>query len=344
MNIIIITICVIVFITCVSVLYINKKDYFKMILPPLKFQDSSEFVYILYSYNTSLEPLTGELKIYEKGNKIPDIFIYNPRIITPVRNQENCGACWAFVIASLIADCISVKIIRFKKNLSVQELLTCYPNTDGCEGAKVEDVLKWLEESQFKISINDNYEPANKNKCLKFSEIGINIVKNSVISLCKYIEKESGVDKKDEVILSQNIYNMKTYILNNGPIYSAISVYSDFPIFNGLGIYKTSSKDFLGGHALEIVGWCDKGVDLRENYKDGYWVCKNSWGNKWAKFYDYPGYCAILMGQNECGIESRAGAAEPDVKYVKRGSNIVDILTITSFPQLLLNNQLKKNM
>ena len=48
------------------------------------------------------------------------------------------------------------------------------------------------------------------------------------------------------------------------------------------------------------------------------------------------------MGRNECGIESRAGAAEPDVEYVKRSSDVVDILTITSFPQLILNNNFKK--
>lgn len=341
MNIIIITTCIIIFIISI-ILFIYNKDNFRTIIPPMKFQDASELVYLLYSYNTSLSPLKSQLKQYEKGNKLPDIFIYNPRIITPVRNQQDCGACWAFVIASLLADYISVKIVRFRENLSVEELLTCYPDTNGCEGAKVEDVLKWLEKSQFKISINDNYEPVDTNKCVKLSEVGINVLENSVISLCKYIDIESDIEEKTKDILDQNIYNMKSYIVNHGPIYSTISIYSDFPTFNGIGVYKTNSKDFLGGHALEIVGWCDKGVDLRENYKEGYWVCKNSWGKKWAKYYDYPGYCAILMGRNECGIESRAGAAEPDVKYVKRSSDVVDILTITSFPQLLLNNNFKK--
>ena len=341
---IIIAIFIIVFSIAILLYYIYNKDNFRMILPPLKFQDASELIYILYEYNTSLSPLKSRIKDYKKSDIMPEIFIYNPLIITPVRDQKNCGACWAFVIASLLADYISVKIVTFKKNLSVQELLSCYPNTDGCEGANVEDVLKWLEKSQFKISINDNYEPVNRNKCVKFSKIGINIMENSVISLCKFINTESKINKKDQVTLEQNIYNMKSYILNKGPIYSTISIYSDFPTFNGLGVYKTNSTDFLGGHALEIIGWCDAGVDLRDEYKEGYWVCKNSWGSDWAKLYDYPGYCAIRMGYNECGIESRAGAAEPDVLYLKRNSNVTNILTITSFPQLLLNKHFKKNI
>ena len=325
----------------VVILYIYKKDNFRMIIPPLKFQDASELLYILYSYNTSLSPLKAEIKEYKKTDVLPSIFIYNPLIITPVRDQKNCGACWAFVIASLLADYISVKIVRFKKNLSVQELLTCYPDTDGCVGAKVEDVLYWLEKSQFKISINDNYEAVDRNKCIKFSKIGVNVMKNSVISLCKFTDIESKITPENENIIKQNIHNMKSYILTKGPIYSTISVYSDFPTFNGLGVYKAKSEDFLGGHALEIIGWCDKGVDLREHYKEGYWVCKNSWGVKWSKMYDYPGYCAIRMGYNECGIESRAGAAEPDVEHVERNNDISDLLTITTFPQLLLNKQFK---
>jgi hypothetical protein len=50
------------------------------------------------------------------------------------------------------------------------------------------------------------------------------------------------------------------------------------------------------------------------------------------------------MGYNECGIESRAGAAEPDVIHSERNSNVTNILTITSFAQLLLNKHFTKNI
>jgi hypothetical protein len=310
---------------------IYKKECYSRKFPPL-----IASVHRFYNIAvTPLKPLESPIVKYKPGMYLPEIFIYNSKYLTPVRDQGRCGACWAFVIAGLLADCVTIRIIKFSKNLNVQQLLSCYKEVPGCDGAAPEDVLIWLEKTGFKISIDDQYLQS-VSKCT-ISNKGISVQKNSVSSLCTYLQDESIINptKEQQDILKQNIYAMKVHIRSLGPIYSSISVYNDFFRFKGDRVYSKKSDEFIGGHAVEIVGWCDAGVDLRQKFRDGYWVCKNSWGKKWASSYDFPGYFAIKMGTNECGIESRTGAADPNVEYLLRDDKFAGEIAYTSYKELL---------
>lgn len=88
-------------------------------------------------------------------------------------------------------------------------------------------------------------------------------------------------------------------LYQNGPFGVAFSVYSDFPAYKG-GIYKHTYGSYLGGHAVEVVGWgTENGVK--------YWKIKNSWNAAWGM----NGYFKILRGSNECGIEQAGSAGAP---------------------------------
>ena len=286
---------------------------------------------------TPLVAVKAEYKQYSNDKiKLPEIFIYNPLYLSPVRKQGRCGACWAFVITSMLSDDVTIRIGNFGKSLDAQQLLSCYNNGDlGCGGASPEDVLKWMEKVNFKLRISDEYY-GKRTKCIQ-TESGISVAKGSIKSLCEYIEDESlhDTDNRYDKILQKNITNMKTSIASSGTIFATISVYSDFIVFKGNSVYIKKSDKFIGGHSVQIIGWCDKGIDKRIGFTDGYWVCKNSWGTGWSKFYDFPGYFAIKMGSNECGIESRTGNANPNVNYFL-GPGIIDKkLVCTTYKRLL---------
>ena len=128
---------------------------------------------------------------------------------------------------------------------------------------------------------------------------------------------------------------MKMQLIKNGPFFGSLKIYSDFFNFPGDKVYTQGSGESIGGHAIEIIGWVDKGVDLREGFQSGYWVCKNSWGNGWAPGYDFYGHFAIRMGTNECGIESRSGCAETNVDYLLAGEKIPDYFVYSSYINFL---------
>lgn len=288
-----------------------------------------------YKVNTPLKPLISPLKMFEKDKVLPNIYIYNPKYFSPVRDQgSKCGGCWAFVICAMLSDSVTIKILKFGKNLNVQQLISCYPE-DGCDGAAPEDALLWLEKNNFKISIGNQYlEVASK--CEK-SETGITVEKNSVKSLCEYIKRECIINptQEESKLIKDNIYIMKMQLLKSGPFFGSISVYQDFFNFKGDKVYIKQSGQFIGGHAITIVGWCDKGVDQRAGFEEGYWVCKNSWSTNWAAEYDFPGYFAIKMGSNECGIEGRSGCAEANVEHVIEDKKIPSEFVFNKYIDLI---------
>ena len=291
---------------------------------------------------TPLKPLISPLKKYALNNKLPYIYIYNPKYFSPVRDQGICGDCWALTICSLLSDNVTRKIFKFGKNLSVQQLLSCYPSgTDPCDGQVPEDVLIWLEKTGFKLSISD---AISLSTCVP-TDVGIDVEKNSVNSLCDPIVRESieNPTPEETTLINENIYNMKMQLMTNGSFFGTISVYDDFIHFKGDKVYIKSSNDFIGGHAITVIGWVDKGVDLREGFEVGYWVCKNSWDTSWAKLYDFPGYFAVKMGSNECGIESRAGCASANVGHISEDETLIPkYLVINTYSGLLkITNEAK---
>merc|ERR1712151_1156963 len=90
--------------------------------------------------------------------------------------------------------------------------------------------------------------------------------------------------------------NIMKDLVENGPMYVAFTVYSDFPTYKS-GVYRHTSGSALGGHAVTLVGYGE--LDGQK-----YWKIKNSWNENWGD----NGHFLIARGSDECGIESSAGA------------------------------------
>lgn len=87
--------------------------------------------------------------------------------------------------------------------------------------------------------------------------------------------------------------------MTNGPIETGFRVYNDFMTYES-GIYSHVSGQFLGGHAVKILGWgVENGVK--------YWIAANSWTESWGE----NGYFRIQEGQ--CDFESQLIAGDPIV-------------------------------
>ena len=68
-----------------------------------------------------------------------------------------------------------------------------------------------------------------------------------------------------------------------------------------IGVYRHTSGDESGGHAVKIIGWgTENGTP--------YWLIANSWGSSWA---DLDGFFKIVRGENHCDVETFIYAGEP---------------------------------
>lgn len=273
----------------------------------------------------------------------PSFLLYNPSELTPVRNQGTCGACWAFAVCDMLSDRTMIMTQgRFRRNLSVQQLLSCFDRT-GCDGGSPEEACLWLQQSQT-LLYPDTEFPYQQQKGTDVTvacprkppekTVAVSVKAGSTSSIVEYIEEKG----YNPLTLAQNIVNMKRALVLGGPFYCAMAVYDDLFTYSGLRPYQPDkAASLVGGHAINIIGYCDKGVDTREHYKDvGYWICRNSWGHGWPTQTDLSGYFTVVMGSNVCGIESRCGFATPQLFGNVYGiSKPLDKLRFVLFEQYL---------
>ncbi|KAI6232752.1 Pept-C1 domain-containing protein [Aphelenchoides fujianensis] len=75
-------------------------------------------------------------------------------------------------------------------------------------------------------------------------------------------------------------------------VVATFDVYEDFYLYS-TGIYAHTSGEYVGGHAVRIVGWgVARGVP--------YWTAGNSWGSSWGE----KGFFRIRRNTNEVNFES----------------------------------------
>ena len=196
--------------------------------------------------------------------------------ITTIRDQGNCGSCWAFASAEVMSD---RECIRRGYNviLSAFQIASCVPSY--CDGG-------WMGSAyDFYISngvVHDYCQPYSLPLyCLRSS------CKNTFYYY--YWSLYFGYSK---YALPYSEFSIMWDIYWNGPVTAAFYVYQDFYAYGG-GVYYYKYGSFVGGHAIKIIGWgVENGIK--------YWLCANSWGTWWG----LGGFFKIRRGTNECYIES----------------------------------------
>jgi cathepsin B len=256
------------------------------------------------------------------------------KTIGDIRDQSNCGCCWAFAGAEAASDrmCISTKA-QMLLPLSAQDVCFC-ASFDGCDGGQITTPWNFIKNkgsvtggqyngtgafglgfcSDFTLPHchhhgpkgNDPYpsegqpgcesqrSPACPRKCAPSATGDHSVFANDKYTFNGQVEFATG---------EANIQQM---IMAGGPVETAFTVYSDFENYAG-GVYHHVSGSVAGGHAVKFVGW---GVDAGTKY----WKVANSWNPYWGE----KGYFRILRGSNHCGIEDSVTGSSASATWSKK--------------------------
>lgn len=98
--------------------------------------------------------------------------------VTGVKNQKQCGACWAFVVIENLESMIAIRQGKLEE-FSVQELIDCAGNgNEGCNGGDMCTLLSWITENKIKIVREKEYPLKLMNdKCrITKNETGIEVL------------------------------------------------------------------------------------------------------------------------------------------------------------------------
>lgn len=280
------------------------------------------------SYDRDFKPLLGailddiaplpEKKFKLKNNDLPES--YDPRDKYPkceslneVRDQANCGSCWAFGAVEAMSDRICIHSgQKLQTRVSAQNLLACCTSCGfGCDGGFPSSTWRYWQSTG--ISTGDLYgdtetcQPYFLPPCDHHIEGSHGACPPTVDTPECKTDCSDGNKKEysSELTYGESAYsvsgenNIMQEIYDNGPVEGSFLVYEDFVTYKS-GVYQHVTGEYLGGHAIKILGW---GVE------DGvkYWLCVNSWNEEWGD----KGFFKILRGTNDCGIENNAYAGEP---------------------------------
>lgn len=258
---------------------------------------------------------------------VPDLFDArtqwpNCPSIAEVRDQSNCGSCWAFGAVEAISDriCISSNG-NDRPHISATDLLSCCRMCGfGCEGGDPRAAWNfWVKTglvSGGTFTTHDGCRPYPFAPCEHH-------VNGSLPPCSQSLEPTPKCDQKCQssylpAYAKDKHFGSKAYgvnsdqssiqkeIMTNGPVEAAFTVYEDFVMYKS-GVYQHKAGSALGGHAVRILGW---GTENGSPY----WLVANSWNSDWGD----KGYFKIYRGNNECGIEEDIVAGNPKVNHTSR--------------------------
>ena len=201
---------------------------------------------------------------------------------TEVKNQGNCGSCWAFCATAAFESIIKINT-GVEWDLSEQQVVSCNTGGDDCDGGWMNSAYNLfrsygaVEESCMPYTATDTV-PCTQDDCV----------------VVDVIDGWNGV--------SNNINSIKAAV-QVAPIAVAMYVWNDFYYYDD-GCYEHGTTSSVN-HGVLIVGWDDGVCD------SGAWVIKNSWGPGWG----IDGYCYIKFGTANIGyggsLLQYSGTADP---------------------------------
>jgi len=199
--------------------------------------------------------------------------------LTPVKNQQNSGNCWAFAQLAALESCI-LKSSGESLDLSEENMKNLiakfsdygwnvYTNEGGLDQMGLGYLTSWLGPV---LEENDEFDD--------FSVLSPVLDSIMHVQDVIFLKRNNALDNNA----------IKEAILKYGGVATGIFYESENLKYSTAGYYYGGKE--LANHAVTIVGWNDTYSSnnfLKKPAGDGAWIVKNSWGKSWGD----KGYCYV---------------------------------------------------
>jgi C1A family cysteine protease len=183
---------------------------------------------------------------------------YNGNFVTPIRDQGNCGSCWAFATTAALES--QQLIINNTPGINLdlsEQILVCCSSSGDCNGGYIDSSSNYIQDTGL---------PSES--CCAYTATNSSCNLNTCTSECNDLHTITGWHW-----VTKSVGTLKSELCTYGPLIAGMRVYKDFISYQS-GIYSKVKGSFQGYHAVLIVGYNDAGQ---------YFIVKNSWGTGWGE-------------------------------------------------------------
>jgi C1A family cysteine protease len=238
------------------------------------------------------------------------------KAVTPVKNQGQCGSCWAFSATETIeSQMILGSGGKYDFTLSPQQIASCTPDSGtygclGCNGGFTEGAYEYVKSA---VGLANGF----------YIPYGQSLTETTNTLACP-TAKVAAIDGMDEE-LSGSYAQLSSYKYATKPCTSGACENQDLKALAAalettpvsVCVNAGAWNDYTGGvltsaacgsMGADSQDHCVQAVGFNSTAATPYWIVRNSWATTWGE----QGYVYLEMAKNTCGLAD--DATIPDVK------------------------------
>jgi len=199
---------------------------------------------------------------------------------TPVKDQQQCGSCWAFSTTENFESMWKIGGHELPV-LGPQQLVDCDPQSQGCGGGWTYWAFEYLMTAGGQESEADYPYTAQDGTC-KFDASKIAAKLTNYSFATPPCESGSCPTIDDQ---------LQTQLVNVGPLSICVNAatWSDWTGPAPMTYDSCPGDADELDHCVQLVGY---------DWNQGYWIARNSWNTNWGQ----EGFIFLQTGGNACGL------------------------------------------
>jgi len=199
--------------------------------------------------------------------------------VTPVKDQGQCGSCWAFSATEAIESAWILKghATPSTVDLAPQQIVDCdsIDGVEGCNGGETESAYDYIIQA-------GGQEPEKD-----YPYTGVN-------GKCKFIAADVDAKISTYTSISKDETTLPTNLATIGPLSICLDAahWQDYQsgVLTALECCPLLGKCSMD-HCVQLVGY-------NSTAATPYWIVRNSWNTDWG----VNGYIWLEMNKNTCGL------------------------------------------